>query len=613
MKNSRERERGWKDASSERNYHPDIPVTAGLGSDNPTGYGESVLVTGRRIRLQVPHGLESVDARLLVYKKNKSVYEEDIKVLKCEIHLREVAITELRRKLELAQKQKDEIQLTVENFKNSSKNLIKLIECQIVDNCKTGLGYNAVPPPYTGNFMPPKPDLSFFGLEEYMNEPIVCEPIVKKPVVKTSEAKGSTDKPKVVMKNFGPPLIEEWISDSEDEAELKPKIEKKTVKPSFAKIKFVKSKKQVKSPRKTTIKQGDQNRLNTHSPRGNQRNWDYMMCQRLGSNFEMINKSCYVCGSFDHLQYDCDNHQRQFNNFQSMVKPVWNNAKRVNHQNFSKKTHPCPKKNMVPRAILMKSGLVSLNTARQVNTAHPKIIMNSARPMTNLYKTVHSTVKTPIHKNTTFKNSNFNQRVNTVKDKNVNTAKPKAVVNTARQKAILNAVKGNHVNTPDLWIVVLRIGKLQGIGEFSGVGFISTQQMVINSPCLTDTKNWLFQCKRHLLASPKQTALELAIPGQTATGKESSNPFMAGSLPKTIHFCDSLQSDEDSFELIELMILCTNFLTMGRIDDADAEVTFIDETLNDARNKNNKISNNKVEDDKETALEVKKCLDTSSW
>nr|GEV44464.1 hypothetical protein [Tanacetum cinerariifolium] len=46
------------------------------------------------------------------------------------------------------------------------------------------------------------------------------------------------------------------ISDSEDEAESKPKIEKKTVKPSFAKIEFVKSKEQVKSPRKTTIKQG---------------------------------------------------------------------------------------------------------------------------------------------------------------------------------------------------------------------------------------------------------------------------------------------------------------------------------------------------------------------
>ncbi|GJW46954.1 hypothetical protein Tco_0078600 [Tanacetum coccineum] len=93
------------------------------------------------------------------------------------------------------------------------------------------------------------------------------------------------------------------------------------------------------------------------------------------------------------------------------------------------------------------------------------------------------------------------------------------------------------------------------------------------------------------LAIPEQTATELAIPGQTATGKESSNLFMAGSLPKTIHFCDSLPSDEDSFELIELMILCEDASKQGRIDDADVEVTFIDETSNDARNKNNKISN----------------------
>ncbi|GJV52024.1 putative ribonuclease H-like domain-containing protein [Tanacetum coccineum] len=284
------------------------------------------------------------------------------------------------------------------------------------------------------NFMPPKPDLSFSGLEEFVNEPIVSEPTVKKPVVETSEAKASADKPKVVRKNFGPPLIEDWISDSEDEAESKPKIEKKTVKPSFAKIEFVKSKEQVKSPRKTTDKQGDQNRLNTHSPKGNQRNWNYMMSQRLGSNFEMINKACYVCGSFDHLQYDCDNHQRQFNN-KKMVKPVWNYTQRVNHQNFSRMTHPSPKRNMVPKAVLMKSGLVSVNTARQVNTAHTKTTVNGASPMSNLSKTAHSTVKRPINKNTAFKNSN--QKVNTVRGNNVNTARPKAVV---------NAVKGNHVN-----------------------------------------------------------------------------------------------------------------------------------------------------------------------
>ncbi|GKE79247.1 hypothetical protein Tco_1545367 [Tanacetum coccineum] len=89
--------------------------------------------------------------------------------------------------------------------------------------------------------MPPRPDLLFSGLEEFVNEPIVSEPTVKKPVVETSEAKASADKPKVVRKNNGAPIIEDWVSDSEDEDMPQAKIQKKTVKPSFAKIKFVKS------------------------------------------------------------------------------------------------------------------------------------------------------------------------------------------------------------------------------------------------------------------------------------------------------------------------------------------------------------------------------------
>ncbi|GJU20545.1 hypothetical protein Tco_1153887 [Tanacetum coccineum] len=89
-----------------------------------------------------------------------------------------------------------------------------------------------------------------------------------------------------------------------------------------------------------------------------------------------------------------------------MVKPIWNNAESVNHQNFAKKTHPYDKKNLVPRAVLMKSGLVSINTtrqnisktavlvniARQVNAAHSKRTVNVARPMSYLSKTEHSTI-----------------------------------------------------------------------------------------------------------------------------------------------------------------------------------------------------------------------------
>ncbi|GJW45658.1 hypothetical protein Tco_0077304 [Tanacetum coccineum] len=107
-------------------------------------------------------------------------------------------------------------------------------------------------------------------------------------------------------------------------------------------------------------------------------------------------------------------------------------------------THPSPKRNMVPKAVLMTSGLVSVNIARQVNTAHTKTTVNGASPMSNISKTAHSTVKRPINKNTAFKNSN--QRVNIVKDKNFNTARPKEVVNVVRPKAVVNAVKGNNIN-----------------------------------------------------------------------------------------------------------------------------------------------------------------------
>nr|GEY48539.1 hypothetical protein [Tanacetum cinerariifolium] len=77
------------------------------------------------------------------------------------------------------------------------------------------------------------------SLEEFVNEPIVSEPTVKKPAVETSKAKASANKTKVVRKNFVSLLIEDWISDSEDKAESKSKIEKETVKPSFAKIKLL--------------------------------------------------------------------------------------------------------------------------------------------------------------------------------------------------------------------------------------------------------------------------------------------------------------------------------------------------------------------------------------
>ncbi|GJW88334.1 hypothetical protein Tco_0163674 [Tanacetum coccineum] len=88
-------------------------------------------------------------------------------------------------------------------------------------------------------------------------------------------------------------------------------------------------------------------------------------------------------------------HKRKFND-QKQVKPVWNNSKRVNQQNFGRFSHPNPKSNIVPQAVLTKSGLVSLNTAKSLSTAQPRTRMNDAmqKPY-SIYK-AYSSVKRPL-------------------------------------------------------------------------------------------------------------------------------------------------------------------------------------------------------------------------
>ncbi|GJY64419.1 putative ribonuclease H-like domain-containing protein, partial [Tanacetum coccineum] len=98
---------------------------------------------------------------------------------------------------------------------------------------KKGLGYenyNAVPPPYTGNFMPPTPDLSFIGLDKFVN----------KLVVENCKVMSSKEEPKVVRKNDDALFIEEWMSDDEEVDVSQPKTKMKTVSPSIVKNEFVK-------------------------------------------------------------------------------------------------------------------------------------------------------------------------------------------------------------------------------------------------------------------------------------------------------------------------------------------------------------------------------------
>nr|GEV45062.1 ribonuclease H-like domain-containing protein [Tanacetum cinerariifolium] len=277
-------------------------------------------------------------------------------------------------------------------------------------------GYHAVPLPYTRTYIPPKPDLMFIG-EQVESESVDVVTTVSSSVVKTVASKVesvdvknkgvcSTVETKPVKKNiFSPPIIKYWIYDDESKVEFEPKVEDTNVRPSIEKIKFVKTVRE-------TEKNVETPKHHKHYPRGNQRNCNNIMSQRLGSNFKMINKACYVCGSFEHLHYVCD---------QRVVRPVWNNTRMMNYKNFANKmTHPHPKRRFVPQAILTKSGKLKTpgtldNTVRPVNTADSKQIMNYSRPISNVFKRGFSQAIRPFNKYLAYKKTIFNKEVNAVK------------------------------------------------------------------------------------------------------------------------------------------------------------------------------------------------------
>ncbi|GJW63698.1 putative reverse transcriptase, RNA-dependent DNA polymerase [Tanacetum coccineum] len=200
-------------------------------------------------------------------------------------------------------------------------------------------------------------------------------------------------------------------TDSDNDSVFRPKTDQ--IKPKSTKINFIKSDENVKSINKENTHKQEEYPRKIQSPRDNRRNWNGMMNQKLGNGFEFIKKACFVCGSFNHLIKDYDFHDNKMvekpvlNNKgrvtgQREIRPVWNNAQRVNHQN--KFTHPHPKRNFVPTTVVTKSEQVPVNNAKQssprvttsistakpVNTAAPKSKKNDALPKTYSYFKAHS-------------------------------------------------------------------------------------------------------------------------------------------------------------------------------------------------------------------------------
>nr|GEW57198.1 hypothetical protein [Tanacetum cinerariifolium] len=158
--------------------------------------------------------LQSVEEKLLHYKKNEAVLTDKINVLNIDVKLRDKVLADYTKNLEQAEKERDELKLTLEKLQDSPKALNNLLDSQVSDKSKVG------------NYMPPKHDLRLTD-EHFETVYVNVISNIAPSDVKTVESKHktvdvnhngvfSTEEPKPVMKNkFSPPIIEDWHSDDE--------------------------------------------------------------------------------------------------------------------------------------------------------------------------------------------------------------------------------------------------------------------------------------------------------------------------------------------------------------------------------------------------------------
>ncbi|GJY99471.1 ribonuclease H-like domain-containing protein, partial [Tanacetum coccineum] len=233
---------------------------------------------------------------------------------------------------------------------------------------------SSVPPPYTGNYMPSRHDLSFAGLDDSLYKTNVNETISSVPRIESTASKSNENTRKSVIEQH-------------------------------------------------TYRQAE-NLRKSQSPRVDKRNWNGIMTQKLGDGFEFNKKACFVCGSLNHLIKDYNFYENKM-----VGKSVLNNMGMV--------TAVVTKSRLVPVNAAKQSSqraAASISTARHVNTATLKQKVNAASPTKYFYFKAHSPLRRHFNQKSAAKTNNFNKKVYTAKVNNVTTAGPEVVVSTAEGK-----------------------------------------------------------------------------------------------------------------------------------------------------------------------------------
>ncbi|GKD89446.1 hypothetical protein Tco_1364953 [Tanacetum coccineum] len=178
-------------------------------------------------------GLSQVEARLVEFKNNEIKFCERIRVLERDLELRDNKIENLRNELE---------------------------------EDKTGLGlneYTVVPPPSAQVYSPPKNDLSWIGLPEFVDGTITD---YSRPTPSIDVSKDASDEHKAIWKSNSASFSEQGGSVGNVVSKLMIRFVKETGCPSVSKVN------NTEKSKKPTVKYAEM--YKSQRPRGNQRNWN---------------------------------------------------------------------------------------------------------------------------------------------------------------------------------------------------------------------------------------------------------------------------------------------------------------------------------------------------
>nr|GFB30592.1 hypothetical protein [Tanacetum cinerariifolium] len=271
-----------------------------------------------------------------------------------------------------------------DNYLSSENDCESWPPTSLYDRFQPSDGYHVVPPPYTGTFMPPKPNLVFNTAPTAVETDHPAFTVQLSPT-KPAQDLSHTNRPIA-------PIIEDWVSDSEDES--------KTKAPQIVSS-FVHSSEQVKSPR-NSVKHVETT-IPTTTPKPASLKSD-------SSGKKRNRKACFVCKSVDHLIKDCDYHAKK------MAQPTpRTHAHRGNYKQYAPLTHTNPQKHMVPAVVLTRSKPVSISAVRPVSADVPKIKVtrpSHAHPIVTKSK---SPIRRHITRSPSPKTSNSPPRVTAVK------------------------------------------------------------------------------------------------------------------------------------------------------------------------------------------------------